>query len=176
MNTATISITETMEQVQQHVLRWQAMHPEVQDEANVLEASIAERWRNASVAEVLIQAEINSLIAKRDRDGSNPDKNPFVDTHAQADLFNNVPLTVPSRLKVNGKWRPYYEASMLDGLQWWLARMQAKRLEREQFEKAAREAESHEVQALAEVEKLRSLIAEMELSGINPADVPYART
>jgi hypothetical protein len=86
------------------------------DETEVLERGIRERFGDVSVSDVLYQAELKSLSNERMKLVNNPKENKWVTTSAQGDLFNDVPVRVPSVLIINGKPTPYYEASILDGL------------------------------------------------------------
>ena len=153
----TLAITETMEQVHKHCEKYLALHREITSETEVLHRAIRERWGNVDPREVLVQAELNSLAAARMRFISDPRKNAFIETNAQGDLFHQVSVKVPSILMVDGKPRPYYEASILDGLEYWRARQDAKAQESDRYFEAATASKRQSVDADDEASKLEAI-------------------
>lgn len=172
---STIAITETMEQVHKHCEKYLALHRDINDEAEILRKAVQERWGDVDPRDVLQQAEINSLAAARMKMIINPKKNPWVTTNAQGDLFNDVPVRVPSVLIINGNPMPYYEASILDGLEWWRARQDAKTEEATRYQEAANQREAEGVEAAAEAEKLEAIIRRCMDNGVDPREVKYAK-
>lgn len=172
---STIAITETMEQVHKHLEKYQALHKEISDEQDVLEQAVRERWGDVAPQDLLVQAELNSLSAARLKNLSNPKTNPWVDTTAQSDLFNNVPIRVPSMLMVRGKQKPYWECSIIDGLEWWRAREDAKAKEQDVYLVAAKAAGDASAFATSESEKLEDLVRRAQAEGVDPSTVMYAK-
>lgn len=175
MNRSAIAITETMEQVHKHCEKYLALHREIHDEAEILRQAVHERWGEVDPRDVLQQAEINSLAAARMKLIVNPKKNPWVTTSAQGDLFNDVPIRIPSVLIIDGKPRPYYEASIIDGLEWWRARQDAKTEEATRFQEAANLRDAESTEAAAEAEKLEQIIRRCMDNGVDPREVRYAK-
>jgi hypothetical protein len=164
-----------MEQVQKHLEKYQALHRELTDERQVMNMAIRERWGDVEPESLLVQAELNSLMLARAKMISDPKKNPWVCTNAQGDLFNSVPVRVPAMLMINGKPCPYYEASILDGLEFWQARQDAKKVEANGFREAAEHRENESAEALNEAEKLDALVRTALDNGVDPRTVMYAR-
>lgn len=176
MSKTTVVVTETMEQVHKHCEKYLALHREITDESAILTLAIRERWGEADPADVLMQAEQNSLAAARMRLIADPQKNRWVTTSVQGDMFNDVPLQIPSVLIIDGKPTPYYEASILDGLEWRRARQDSKGMEKDRFFEAGRTREKEETEAAAEAEKVESLVRKALEAGRDPRTVLYART
>jgi len=176
MNENITAITETMEQVQKHIERYLALHVEITDDAQIMNEAIRERWGQVAPSAVLEQAEINSIKAARDKRLRDPRTNPWVDTTVQNDLFNNVVVKVPSVLIVNGKPRPYYEASIRDGLEFWRARQDAKAVEENHFREAAQVRQAEAAEAGTQADILERMAATAVSEGLDPNMVRYART
>jgi hypothetical protein len=176
MTPPTIAITETMEQLNALFLKYLALHREIQDPADIIHQAIAERFGAADPRDVLFRAEENSLAAARQKDINNPNKNKWVTTTAQGDLFNAVPVRIPSLLIVDGKPRPYYEVSVLDGLEWWRARQDAKAHDAGVLSESAQQRHREAVEAGDEAAKLEALIQIAVNSGMDPRTVRYAKT
>lgn len=170
-----IGITETMEQVQRHVEKYLALHRELLDEREVLALAVNERWGSVDPAALLFKAELNSLVVARAKMLANPKKNRWVDTNVQGDMFNATSVKVPQVLVIDGKPRPYYEASVLDGLEWWRARQDAKKDEASTFRAAADQRDADSVEAAAEAEKLEAIVRKAMDNGIDPRTVKYAK-
>lgn len=171
----TVAITETMEQVHKHLEKYLALHRELTDERVLMHDAIRERWGDVDPAALLEQAEVNSLAAARMKLITDPKKNPWVTTNAQGDLFNAVPVRVPAVLMIDGKPRPYYEASILDGLEWWSARQDAKKEEANGFREAAQLRDNESAEAANEREKLEALVRTALDNSVDPRTVMYAR-
>lgn len=170
-----IAITETMEQVHKHLEKYLALHRELVDERTLMHDAIRERWGDVDPAALLEQAEVNSLAAARMKLISNPKTNPWITTSAQGDLFNAVSMRVPSMLMVDGKPRPYYEASIIDGLEWWRARQDAKKDEANGLRDAARLRDDESDEAAAEAEKIEAMVRRAIDNHIDPRTVMYAK-
>jgi hypothetical protein len=164
-----------MEQVHAHLKKYLVLNRELLDETEVLERGIRERFGDVSVSDVLYQAELKSLSNERMKLVNNPKENKWVTTSAQGDLFNDVPVRVPSVLIINGKPTPYYEASILDGLEWWLARQDHKANEARLYREAADKSEEESAIAHDEVDKLEQLARKAMDNGIDPRSVLYAK-
>lgn len=173
--TQTVAITETMAQVHKHLERYLALHRELTDERELMARAIRERWGDVEPAALLEQAEVNSLAAARMKLITDPKKNPWVTTSAQGDLFDDVPVRIPSVLIIDGKPRPYYQASIVDGLKWWRARQNAKTVEVNGFLDAALHREGESIEAAAEAAKLEALVRKAIDNGTDPRQVLYAR-
>lgn len=171
----TVAITETMEQVHKHLEKYLALHRELTDERVLMHDAIRERWGDVDPAALLEQAEVNSLTAARLKLITDPKKNPWVTTNAQGDLFNSVPVRVPAMLMIDGKPRPYYEASILDGLEWWQARQDAKKDEANGFRDAAQQRDNESAEAANEAEKLEALVRMALDNAVDPRTVMYAK-
>jgi len=170
-----VAITETMEQVHKHLEKYLALHRELTDEREVMNAAIRERWGDVDPPMLLEQAEVNSLAAARMRLITDPKKNPWVTTSVQGDLFNSVPVRIPAMLIIEGKPRPYYEASILDGLEWWHARQDSKANEASGFREAAQQRDNESAEANNEAQKLEELVRTAIDNGVDPRTVMYAR-
>jgi hypothetical protein len=164
-----------MEQVHEHCKKFLAMHKEIFEDAEILAQAIKERWGNVDPAALLERAELNSLHKARDNLYRNPKTNPWVDTTIQGDFFNDAPVKVPEILMINGKPTRYTEASLLDGLEWWLARYESKRSEKQALSDAAQFREEEEKQAAVQVRRHRELIEKAIASGLDPSKVLYAQ-
>lgn len=171
----TIAVTETMEQVHKHCEKYLALHREIADEGEILTQAIRERWGDVEPRDVLEQAELNSLAACRLKLIVDPKKNPWVTTNAQGDLFNDVPVRIPSVLIIGGKPVPYYEASVLDGLEWWRARQDAKNEEASTYQRAADERSNDAREATLEAEKLEAIVQTAMRNNVDPRSVRYAK-
>jgi hypothetical protein len=171
-----IIISETMEQVHKHFEKYLALHREIIDDSEVISRAVAERWPGADPLEVLHQAEINSLIRARNAMYADPRKNKWITTTAQGDLFHAVPVRVPSVLIVDGRPLPYYEATILDGLEWWQARRDAKTANADSFAEAERTRRDEAAEAAEEAEKLAEIVRTATANGIDPRSVRYAKT
>lgn len=170
-----IAITETMEQVHKHLEKYLALHRELTDEHQLMHDAIRERWGDVDPAALLEQAEVNSLKQARLKLIADPKKNPWITTNVQGDLFNSVSVRVPAILMIDGKPRPYYEVSILDGLELWRARQDAKKDEANGFRDAAQQRDNESAEAANEAEKLESLVRKALDNGIDPRTVMYAR-
>lgn len=170
-----VAIAETMEQVHKHCEKYLALHREQTDVHRAMVRAIHERWPGASPADVLEQAEVNSLTQSRNRAISEQAKNSWVDTTVQGDLFHNIQLRIPSYLMVDGKPTPYYEASIVDGFAWWSARRDAKKSEADAFTKAATSSADERDEAAAEAGRLQDVMQTARNNGIDPSSVKYAR-
>lgn len=175
MHTEQLTISETMEQVHKHFKTYMALHKEPRSPEQIIEDATRERWGDVDPALVLIKAEANSLKAERDRQIRNPAYNGLISTTVQGDLFHAVALVVPKILVVDGKERPYYEASVLDGLAWWQGRKEDKAKEADAYQRAADECSGAAKFAEAEAAKLIGVIEEARALGVDPAQVKYAR-
>lgn len=172
---STITISETMEQLHKHCEKYLALHREIADEADILAGAIRERYGNVDIGAVLERAEVNSLAAARRRFISDPKKNKWITTSAQGDMFNSVEVQIPSLLMIGGKPTHYYEASILDGLEWWRARQDHTGTEAERFREAAKLSTNSSAIAGEEADKLEELIRTAEANGIDPSTVMYAK-
>lgn len=171
----TVAITETMEQVQKHIEKYLALHPEITDNLTLMHEAIRERWGDVDSAALLEEAELNSLAAARRKIWSDPRKNPWVDTTAQGDLFDSVLVKVPSMLIIKGRPTPYYEASIVDGLEWWLARQDAKKDEADALREAAEKRDRESAEAARQAETLERLVRTALDNGVDPRTVLYAK-
>lgn len=172
---STIAISETMEQLHKHCEKYLALHREIIDEGEILAGAIRERYGNVDIGAVLERAEVNSLAAARRRFIADPKKNKWITTSAQGDMFNSVKVKVPSLLMVGGKPKHYYEASILDGLEWWRARQDHTGTEAQRFCEAAELSTAASATAGQEAGKLEELIRKAEANGIDPSTVMYAK-
>lgn len=175
METVKIAITETMDQVHKHFEKYLALHREILDGHEIIARAVAERWGDADPRAVLEQAEVNSLEKARMAMLANPKKNPWKITTCQGDLFNTVAVRVPSVLMIDGTPTPYYEASIVDWLQWWNARRDAKSVEEDVLTEAADTRRAEKIEAKAEGEKLEALVQTALDNGVDPKTVKYAR-
>lgn len=173
MNTTTI--TETMEQVHKHVEKYIAVHKETVDDHEALVHAIRERWGEVDHLAILEQAELNSIAASRRKLLSDRRTNPWIETHAQGDLFDAVGVKIPSMLLIDGKPRPYYQVSILEGLEWWRARQDNKATEASAFRTAADARDQEASEATSEAEKLEKLISRAMDHGVDPRSVLYAK-
>lgn len=169
------TITETMQQVHRHIEKYMALHNETSDVDKIIEDAIRERWGDASPEAIFFQAERNSLIESQKRQLSNPKSNPWVDTSIQSDLFHDVAVRVPSMLMVDGEPRPYYECTILDGLEWWRARQDAKDTEARAYRDAADASERDCDVAREQAERLEVMVKALLDRGADPAKVTYAK-
>lgn len=174
MHTQQLVISETMEQVHKLFKTYMALHREPRSAEQVIEDATRERWGDVDPALVLIKAEANSLKAERDKIIRGP-TNGLISTTVQGDLFHATSLVVPRMLVVDGKERPYYKASVLDGLAWWQGRREDKAREADQFQRAADECSGAAKFAEAEASKLLDVIEEAKSLGVDPSQVKYAR-
>lgn len=177
MNTATPPrITETMEQVHRLFERYLALHQQVQDIPTLMQSAIAERYgADVEVADVLKAAEENSLQASRNKILRDPKTNPIIDTSIQNDLFDSVALPVPTALVIDGKVTPYYEASIMDGLEYWKAKVSALESEKTAYEDALSESIKKISEASARSDKTQAVVNQIIASGIDPRTVRYAK-
>jgi hypothetical protein len=176
MNDNQVALNETMADVQAHVRSWMSLHPDILDDAAVLDRAIAERWKGVPAASVLEQAELNTIAAERNKRGRNPKQNPWVTTEVQGDLFHDVPVKIPSLMMIGGKWRPYTEASIHDGLAFWSSLRQSESTLADNLQEAATVRRGRASEAGIEEKQLMQIIRLAEANGIDTRTLRYAKS
>lgn len=174
MNTK-LPVSETLEQLQRFLQKHLALNPGVSEESKLIDDAFHSRFGDVNPGDVLYAAQVNSLAVQRRKLLADPKSNPLIQTSAQGDLFDAVPLQVPETLMVDGKPRPYYQCSILDGLEWWLARQDAKKVEGEEYQQMANARLKESRAAAQQAEVLEGMVRTAHASGIDPKTVLYAR-
>lgn len=169
-----IFITETIEQVVKHCKNYLVLQKNLQSPEQALDTAIKEKFGDVDSGEILRQAGINTLNKLREGLLSDFKKNPLIDTTAQGDMFDDVPLRIPSQLLINGEWKPWFKTKVIDGHEYWRARQAAKAVESDKFADAARKSHDDSVRAASEAEKFEIVLQKAQSNGIDPATVMYA--
>jgi hypothetical protein len=169
-----VPITETITDVNQIVIRTALMHRD-QTAAQALDTAITENFPGTAVREVLMQAEINSINAARERQEIK-DAERLVATYpdAQGRLFgdDDEPPSVFMPCVLGGK--PYHKVSITAGLEWARGVLERRTVEVRAYEQSLLLAKGRMQSAHHEVTKHEAAVAWCVRHGLNPETVTYA--
>jgi hypothetical protein len=165
-------ITETIQDVNQIIIRTALMHRDTPAK-DVLDRAISENFPGAATKEVLLQAEINSIIAARERQGIK-DAAKLIATHpdTQGQLFDDEPPAVWVPSMMGGK--PYHRVTLADGLAWARSFVQKQEAEVEAHSRMLSMAKLKLKDAEAKLQEHEAACAWCARHGLDPSTVTYA--
>jgi len=167
-----MSITETIQDVNQIIVRTALMHRDSSAE-DVLSRAVAENFPGLPVREVLVQAEINSINAARERQQAK-DAEKLIATYpdAQGRMFEDGPPCVWVPSMVGGK--PYHRVSLVDGLDWARAFVERRKSEVEAHQNMLQLAKARLKEAEARLAEHEEAHAWCRKHGMDPATTTFA--
>jgi hypothetical protein len=179
MTFTTQAVDLTMLELHKHIRQFQLRNPAVADAAVLIEMAIGERWPGLLVADVLFQAEQNWLAQERRDTARDAARNldEWIDTQVQGDLFDDLPVSVPRWVILDGERDPveYWKCSPLDLLEYLSARAAALLAEAEALRAAMQDKEKQVARVRREIEHTRAVIDRAKANGLDPAALHYAK-
>lgn len=175
MNARTIDIT--VKKLTTFIKSYRLAHPELQDGDELVNAAIGSRWPAMEPEVVTYAAFINQAESDLDdmvREAAS-NKELWIDTNLQGDLFNQVPVRCPEMMLVDGKRTPYYEVSINEAYEFFNTRAIGATAERDAFQQLVDQKNLEITSYKKEIAILRDMIALAKRNGINPATVKYAK-
>jgi hypothetical protein len=165
-------ITETIQDVNQIVIRTALMHRESPPQ-DVLDLAISENFPGNATEKVLLQAEINSIIAARERQQAT-DAKKLIATHpdTQGHLFDDEPPAVWVPSMMGGK--PYHRVTLAEGLAWARAFVEQHHAEVEAHTRMLSLAKGKLKDAEAKLQEHETACAWCRSHGMDPSTVTYA--
>lgn len=173
LTTTASTVDVTFSELHKHIQSWRREHIEVQDITVALEMALNERWPGIAPADICFQAELNSLAFERTREVKAAVQNTddWIDTHAQGDMFNPLPFSVPKMMLKDGKPARYYEMTVSEMAQFLAASAQNTDMQAEEFQKIANDKRAKSARIRQSLEQIRKVIALAEANGINPDEL-----
>lgn len=167
------TVEVTANELHKHIQAWRREHLEVQDVAVALEMALAERWPYVPPADVCLQAELNSLAFERTKEVKAAAQNTddWVDTHAQGDLFNPLPFSVPKLMLKDGKPAYYYEMTVVEMEEYLAASASSTEAQANEFQRVADDKRAKADRIRKSLEQVRKVIALAKQNGIEPNEL-----
>lgn len=165
-------ITETIQDVNAIVIKTALMHRD-SPAKDALDLAIKENFPGTSTKEVLLQAEINSIIAARERQQAK-DAEKLIATHpdTQGHLFDDEPPAVWVPSMMGGK--PYHKVTLSEGLAWARAFVERMRAEVEAHARMLSLAKGKLKDAEAKMQEHEAAVAWCMRHGMDPNTATYA--
>lgn len=165
-------ISMTTPELHRQIQTWRRQNPQVTDLNHALTLAIEAICPDENPADVLMQAEINWLSYERTKEIKAAAQNvdDWVDTHAQGDMFNPLPFSVPKiMLNKDGKPAKYYELTVMEMAEYLTAAAQSAAVQAAEFQKLADEKRKRQERIAASLDQVRKVIALAKQNGIDPA-------